>query len=200
MSRGELCSPGEWTTSTYSAKELVYMKKYLGTWMNFYCAFLCPVLILFSLAFAVLVLSAHISFSTIFIAACCFAFALLIAYIAYQNRYSLFAFAYFGSDGVHIKCLFSPESFIPYTNFNYIGIGMYVHGVMNTKLGSKLFYIIFSCEGFDEKLKLNINHWKASKTRIKAGFDPKLYKHLLMVLPPKQKLKLLEDYREFFPA
>ena len=166
--------------------------------MNLYCAFLCPMLMLFSLAFAVLVLSTHISFPTIFIATCCFAFALLIAYIAYQNRYSLFAFGHFDFEGVHIKCLFSPEDFIPYTNFNYIGIGMYVHGVMNTKLGSKHFYIILSCEGFDEKLKLDINRWKASEKRIKAGFDPKLYKHLLMVLPTKQKLKLQEEYRFFF--
>ena len=173
--------------------EGISIKKYLGTWINAYCALVCIVLVFLSLTFAVLVLSAEISTSTVIIALWCLAFTCIIAYVAYKNRYGLFAVGHFQNDGLLVKCLFSKDKFIPYCQFNYISMGMYIHRVLSTSLGSKLYYIILSCDGFDENLKLNINHWRASEKHIKVGHNKKLFNYLIAVLPKKHSLKLLED-------
>ena len=78
------------------------------------------------------------------------------------------------------------------------GIGLYTHGILNSKAGTRMYFIYLSYDMFDERFREDINLWKPSQTRIKVQFDVKLYDYLLTVLPKKQSRMLLRDYEKYF--
>lgn len=176
------------------------MKKYLGGAMGAYCAFAFILFIIGPLIFAIVILSTGIDFFSIIIALWCIACPILLGIYARQGNIGLqcFSWGVFNEKGIQIKTPFSRKHIeIEYAKCKSIGIALYVHGVMNSDVGSKVKYIFFSYEPFNEEFRLNINQWQPSPTRIKVGFDKKLYDYLLTVLPEEQADCLKSDYEKY---
>ena len=108
------------------------------------------------------------------------------------------AWGIFSNNGVKIRTLFSKNNWMMYENCHSCGIGFYTHGILNSKTGSKVYFIFLSSDVFEESYRQKINLWKPSQTRIKVQFDKKLYDYLLAVLPKKQAKMLLGDYQKYF--
>lgn len=108
-----------------------------------------------------------------------------------RERKRLYYSVEFGSVGINPKSLFSKSELIPYKSFRRIGIAV------SEKGGKEKYYIFFSPDEFDESNRCRTEQWKATGGRLAIKFDKKLYKHLLSVLPAKQKLFLDMDYRMF---
>ena len=86
---------------------------------------------------------------------------------------------------------------IEYKKCRGCGIGYYIHGVLNSNAGTKIFYIFFSYDAFNELYRTNINLWKPSKAQVKVEFSKKLYDYLINVLPKKQSAMLSRDYEKY---
>ena len=176
------------------------MKKYLGSAMTAYVGVATLLLIVGSLIFAVVILTTGIDFYSILIALLFIAVPILLIIYMRQVRMDLqcYSWGVFTENCIKIKTLFSKKTIeIEYEKCRSIGIGMYVHGVLNSDLGSKEKFIFFSYESFEEKYRLNINQWKPSTTRIKVGYSKKLYDYLLTVLPKQQAKWLKNDYETY---
>ena len=175
------------------------MKKYLGASINIYAAIVAP-LLAFGLPvwFAFVALSSKISAATVFIALMCASCVIIWSIYIKQVSNQLYSWGTFDSEGVEVKTWFSKSYKLLYKECNGCGIGFYTHGVLNSPLGTKMYYIFLSYESFDEDFRYNINLWRPSKTRIKAGFSKKLYNYLLEVLPKSQSAKLQKDYEKYF--
>ncbi len=175
------------------------MRKYLGSKITAFAAIVVPLLfICFPLLFGFSMLCAEISGATVFLAfggiACAFIWGLYTKSI----RNQLYSWGYFTSEGVQIITCFSKRTTMVYEKCKGCGIGFYTHGILNSKVGSKIYFIYLSYDVFNERFRENINLWKPSETRIKVQFDAKLYDYLLTVLPEKQSRMLVRDYRKYF--
>lgn len=169
------------------------MKKYVGSAMTAYAAVLLPCFIIAPVAFAGICFSVNDP-ATYFVVLLCLICS--VVEIVYMQRVfdQLYTWVTFNDSGIKIKTLFRKASYIRYDEIKSIGIGLYVHGVLNSKTGTKVVFIYFSSEPFDEKYRLNMNLWKPSATRLKIGFDEKLYEYLLSILSPKHSRPLQRDY------
>ena len=128
--------------------------------------------------------------------ACSLTWLLSLKKIANQ----LYSWVVFQKEEVLVKCLFSKDNVLPYSKFNGCGIGFYTHGILNSNVGSRIYFIFFSCEAFDEAYRSNIHLWKPSRTKIKVGFSQKLYHYLIEILPPKQVRMLQKDYKKYIAS
>lgn len=168
--------------------------------MTIYGAIIMPLFIIGPLIFAIVILTTGIDFISAFIALWCVGCSIIAIIYMRQVRIDLqcYSWGMFNEKGIQIKTLFSKKNIeIEYKKCQSIGIGLYVHGVLNSKLGSKEKFIFFSYRAFDEKYRLNINLWKPSATRVKVGFNKELYEYLLTVLPKQQANWLKRDYEKF---
>lgn len=174
------------------------MRKYLGSKITAFAAIVVPLFICFPLLLGVCALCAETSGATVFLAfggmACAFIWGLYLKRI----RNQLYSWGYFTSDGVQIITCFSKSTTMAYQKCKGCGIGFYTHGILNSKVGTKLYFIFLSYDTFNERFREDINLWKPSKTQIKVQFDAKLYDYLLTVLPEKQSRMLLLDYKKYF--
>ena len=174
------------------------MRKYLGSKINAFAAIAVPLVICFPLLFGFYALCSEISGATVFLMfggiACAFIWGLYIKSI----RNQLYSWGYFTSDGVQIMTYFSKSTTMVYEKCKGCGIGFYIHGILNSKVGTKIYFIYLSYDMFNERFREDINLWKPSQTRIKVQFDAKLYDYLLTVLPEKQSRMLLRDYKKYF--
>lgn len=165
------------------------MTKYFGIRPNIYRTIFglaCIVSISFSI-FAYARTQNETSLALVLIIEC----SLLSFYILKRARYHLFYSLEFSNVGAKPKSLFSKSELLPYKSFHRIGIAV-------SEKGSKeQYYIFFSPDGFDESYRCRIEQWNLTEGRLVIKFDKKLYKYLLSVLPPKQKLFLDMDYRMF---
>ena len=173
------------------------MKKYSGSRIN---AFGVGIALLFAfgpIIFAVSLLLTDFSGAVLFLAIGCLACSLVWLLYLKQAANQLYAWSVFQREEILIKCLFSKDNVLPYSKCNGCGIGFYTHGILNSKAGSKIYFIFFSCEPFEEFFRSRINLWKPSQSRVKVCFSPKLYNYLIEVLPAKQARMLKSDYEKY---
>ena len=173
------------------------MKKYFGGAMGIECAIAPFVIIAMSIAMPILISARGIDFFTVLFAL--WGVGGVIFSIYMMRKFSLLCYSWgmFDEKGVHIKSLFSKNFEIEYAKCKSIGIGLYVHGIMGSDLGSKEKYIFFSYGGFREQFRLNINQWQPNETRIKVKYSKKLYNYLLTVLPEEHANALKTDYETY---
>lgn len=174
------------------------MRKYLGSKITAFAAIVVPLYICFPLLFGASALYSEISGATVLVAFGGIACALIWGFYLKTIRNQLYSWGYFTSDGVRIITCFSKSTTLVYEKCKGCGIGFYTHGILNSKVGSKIYFIYLSYDVFNERFRENINLWKPSETRIKVQFDAKLYDYLLTVLPEKQSRMLLQDYKKYF--
>ena len=86
---------------------------------------------------------------------------------------------------------------IIYSKCKGCGIGFYTHGVLNSNIGTRRYFIFMSYDVFDETYRSNINLWKPSDTRIKVKYSKELYDYLVSVLPENKAKRLLSDYKKY---
>ena len=175
------------------------MKRYLGTVMNAYCAIVYPIFLIGPIVFAVFILSLKINFVTVVIAIflCCGTVINFINALKFNVFLQLYSFGKFTEKEIHIRTGILYKYEISYQKCKSIGIGRYTHRIGNSQYGPKYTYIFFSYEPFHETYRTRINQWKPTKTRIKVGFDRKLYAYLLTVLPERQAVSLRRDYEKY---
>ena len=172
------------------------MKKYLGSIMTAYAAVIAPLFIVLPLLFAVIILcTTDIGGASVFLS--CMLCGYSVVWIIYIKRImlQLYAWGNFSENCVKIRCPFFKEYVIDYEKCLAVGIGCYVHGILNSCSGSKLYFIYLSYDYFDTKYAEKINLWKPNFRRIKVRFDNKLYTYLLSNLPKKQAKMLEQSYR-----
>lgn len=174
------------------------MRKYLGSRITAFAAIVAPLFLCCPLLLGVRALCTEINGATVFLAvggiACAFVWGLYIKNI----RNQLYSWGFFTSDGVQIMTCFSKSTTIVYEKCKGCGIGFYTHGILNSKVGTKIYFIYLSYDMFDEYFRPNINLWKPSRTQIKVQFSKKLYDYLLVVLPKRQSQMLFRDYKKYF--
>ncbi|MBE6549125.1 MAG: hypothetical protein E7670_01710 [Ruminococcaceae bacterium] len=171
------------------------MKKYLGSKITAYAAVVSLFFIFAPLMFGLYLLCfVSVNAGSIFFVVAGIGCACAWGVFIKKESIQLFSWGTFQDKGVQIKTIFSKPIFLDYEKCKYCGIGYYVHGILNSKAGSNVFFIFLSYDAFDEAYRSKMNLWKPSKTRIKVGFNKKLYNHLITVLPKKQALKLIKDY------
>lgn len=173
------------------------MRRYLGSKITAFAAVLTIIFVTGPLVFAIAALLSQISKATILIALGCMACSVLWGCYLYQNSTQLYAFGKFQKDGVYVKKPFAPPSIFPYSKCKSVGIGYYVHGVLNSRVGTKVYFIYFSKDRFDEQYREHMNLWKPSAKHIKVAFDRKLYDYLRSVLPPEHVRRLQQDYQKY---
>ena len=174
------------------------MKKYLGSKFTLFAAIVViPLFICLPTAFGILALTSSVEPATVFIAiggvSCSGLGGVMIVTCSKQ----FFSRGEFGKDEIRVKTIFSKPTSLPYKNCVSCGIGWYIHGVLNSNLGTKVYFIFFSYNAFNESFRHCINLWKPSTTQIKTQFDPKLYAYLIEVLPKKQREMLVRDYEKY---
>lgn len=171
------------------------MKKYLGSRITAFCAIVAPLFVIGPIVFAVIALtSASDDPAAIFVAIGCFACAIVWGLYLKQIAIQLYSWGKFEKDGVLVRTLFAKKHYILYEKCNDIGIGSYVHGLLNSRMGSKIHFIYLSYDYVPVTHKNAINLWKPSKTGIKIQFSQTLYAHLLTVLPAKKARGLRQDH------
>ncbi len=173
------------------------MKKYLGSKMTAYAAIVAPFFVFGSLIFGVCALTAEISGATVFLAILCDSCAVIWGLYIKSKSAQLYSWGYFNHEGIQVRTLFSGKQMIEYKKCRGCGIGYYIHGVLNSNAGTKIFYIFFSYDAFNELYRTNINLWKPSKAQVKVEFSKKLYDFLINVLPKKQSAMLSRDYEKY---
>ena len=174
------------------------MRKYLGSRITAFAAIVAPLFLCCPLLLGVSALYVEISGATVFLTvggiACTFVWGLYIKNIINQ----LYSWGCFTRDHVKIMTCFSKNTILVYEKCKGCGIGFYTHGILNSKVGTKVYFIFLSYDVFDERFRSNINLWKPSQYRIKIQFSKKLYNYLIEVLPKKQSQMLIRDYTKFF--
>lgn len=174
------------------------MRKYLGSKITAFAAIIAPLFICFPLLLGVCALCAEISGATVFLMFGGIACALIWGFYIKNVSNQLFSWGHFTSNGVRIMTCFSKSTTMVYEKCKGCGIGFYTHGILNSKAGTKVYFIYLSYDIFNEHFRENINLWKPSRTQIKVQFDEKLCDYLLAVLPQKQSRLLLQDYKKYF--
>ena len=173
------------------------MRRYLGSKFTAYAAVAVPLFIFAPIPFGLSALCSEISGATVFIALGCAACTVIWGIYAWRIRSQLYSWGYFYRNEIRVKSLFSKDSTIMYEKCKGCGIGFYVHGVLNSNAGTKVHFIFFSYDVFDESYRTNMNLWKPSEIRIKVEFSKKLYNYLIDALPARQSLLLQRDYKKY---
>lgn len=172
------------------------MKRYLGTAVNIFCAVFLIALCIFILVFGIFILSEDKSTGSITASVFCIVCFLYFLFYSIKVSNQLFAWGTFKENGVEIFVPFKKKYIIEYSKCVDVGMAYYVHGIMNSKNGTKFTYIYLSYNLLDEKYKDKINLVKPSENFIKFGFTEKTYKYLIDVLPEKQS-KMLKRNRDY---
>lgn len=174
------------------------MKKYLGSPIDAFGAFVILLLICFPIPFAASSFSSGIDAARILLLlGCVLCVAIWCVYLK-KITIKIYAWGCFDNNSVRITALFTKPFSIVYSKCFGCGIGYYTHGILNSKVGSKIHYIFLSYDRFDEQYRERINLWRPTKTQIKVKFCKELYDFLIAVLPKTQARMLERDYKEYF--
>ncbi len=168
------------------------MKKYLGSTMTVFAAVVAPLFVVLSLLFAGIILfTAEISGATVFL--CCMGCGCSAIWLVFIKKevLQLYAWGIFEKTCVRIHSPFISEIVLDYDKCKDVGIGCYTHGVLNSRIVSKIYFIYLSYDCFDEKYREKINLWKPNSQRIKVQLNKDLLEYLLSCLP-KNQAKMLE--------
>ena len=174
------------------------MRKYLGSKITAFGAVVAPLALCGPLLFGVCALCTEISGATVGLALMCIACTVVWGIYIRDIGTQLYSWGSFQNEAVQIMTGISKSSTMVYKKCKGCGIGFYIHGILNSKAGTKIYFIYLSYDMFDESFRSNINLWKPSPTRIKVEFSKKLYDYLLTVLPRKQSQMLSRDYEKYF--
>lgn len=173
------------------------MKKYLGSKFTAFAAILSPLFCVGPTILGTIMLCSEISGPTIVLMLGGITCTFIWSWYIITVRTQLYSWGSFESTAVRITTLFSHPTILEYSKCNGCGIGCYTHGILNSNVGSKVYFIFLSYDTFEEKFRTKINLWKPSKTRIKVQFNYKLYDHLIKVLPSMQSKQLQNDYNRY---
>lgn len=174
------------------------MRKYLGSTITAFAAVVTPLFLCGPLLFGVYTMCVGINGASVFLALMGISCTLVWGIYMREINIQLYSWGYFREENVHVVTGLSKFSTIVYEKCKSCGIGFYTHGILNSKVGTKIYFIYLSYDVFDERFRSNINMWKPSQTQIKVQFSKKLYDYLLVVLPKKQSQMLFRDYKKYF--
>ena len=173
--------------------------RYIGNYLTVFLAFAYLLLLLLPVMLAVIILNSQMNYATAFITLMCI--MTVIVLIIYGKKVSLFSQLYtwciFEDDGVAIKTLFSKKYKLYYTQCRDIGVIYYIHGILNSRLGSKQFFIYLSYDMIPAKCINEANHLIPTKTTIKISYNKSTFNYLTSVLPKKQKEILMNNTVNF---
>ena len=172
------------------------MKRYAGDYMTAYVGFTSILFIIGPVIFMIVVLTAQVSVATICLSGFCICCSVMWGMILVKYGAYVFSWCELSENEVIIKTWFKKPYIIRYDQCSDIGIGFYIHGVMNSSLGSKHYYIYLSYGRIDESLKSRINHLVSSKTCLKIGYNRKTYEYLLQHLPKSKAISLKADAKK----
>ena len=175
------------------------MKRYVGAAINAYVGIALLLFVVGSLFCAVaLVTMESADAGSVLCAFICLLAVIFWGLYARQCALQLYAWISLNQSSVRVKALLTKPFVIWYKDCKCIRIGYYTHGIANSSIGSKVYYIILSHSVLNERDLACINLWKPSKSGIKIGFNKKTYNYLLSVLPEKQRQLLFQDYCTLF--
>ena len=175
------------------------MKRYLGSAITAFAAIVEPLFCVGCLIFGLTALCSQVNVETIFVAILYFSGAFSMGLYMKIGYKQLYSWGRFGENGVEIQMLFSKKkTMLQYRKCRECGIGFYTHGILNSAVGTKVYFIFLSQDVLDETHRTNMNLWKPGEFGIKVAFDKKLYIYLLSVLPKKLQQKLQKDYNKHF--
>lgn len=169
------------------------MKKYMGSKIDLYVAMCLLLFVAIPLTLLVLFL---LNFPKRDIVAALIIVSLLIygvvvwGWMTKRNHYRLFTVAEFGENHVVIRTLFKKPRTVNYDEFKCCCMAYYIHGVLNTSLGSTVRYVILSKEPFPSEYRERVNLWKFDEDTIRVGYSKELVEYLLNVLPRKLAFEL----------
>lgn len=123
-----------------------------------------------------------------------FSLLVLVCFIGLADQFV--SIGIFEKDKVIVKCLFRKTYSISYDKFKDAGIAYYIHGVLNSPLGSRVNYIYFAGRKLSDEQKCNVNFLKPSKSFVKLGYNRKNYDDLMKVLPDELSDMLKDSYEE----
>lgn len=172
------------------------MKKYLGSKITAFAAIVVPMFVLAPLIFGVGILCTQISVSTVFLALMCLVCTIYWIIYAKKIYVQLYSWGDFQRESVQVIVGHKKNTII-YSKCKGCGIGFYTHGVLNSNIGTRMYFIFMSYDVFDETYRSNINLWKPSDTRIKVKYSKELYDYLVSVLPENKAKRLLSDYKKY---
>lgn len=174
------------------------MIRYLGSFMTAYCAIVLPLTsIIMPLALGAIFLTPPIEPVSIVISIFC-VLCVIVGFINMRKvSRQLYSWGIFKKDGISIVSFLRCKTTILYKNCKSCGIGYYFHSVAGTDIGSRVCYIFFSYDPFEESYRTRMNMWKPTDTRIKIDFDKKTYNYLLSVLPDAYVRVLQRDYDKY---
>lgn len=166
---------------------------YLGSPIIAFSAILIPVFVVSAVVFGLwILLFAPISETFVIVVGCVSTPFIWMVYLKPKINI-LYSWGKFELTGVRVRQGFK-SNFINYSDFKCVGIAFYKHGLLNSDLGTTQYFIVFSLNNLDKSYRSNINLWNPPPYSFKIKFNPKLYNHLINILPPKQKSSLKSDY------
>lgn len=173
--------------------------RYIGNAMTAFFAVMAAAFVVFPILAVPLILSSGISTGSIMVAAFCVLVSVIWCLYGRSVNIAmqLYTWCEFQKDNVTVRTLFHGKYQVDYVNCTDVGVGYYVHGVLNSNIGTKVPFIYLSCHKVDAKYKCQMNQLKPSRTCIKIGFRQKTYQYLLDHLPPKQRSMLESSYAEY---
>ncbi len=174
------------------------MMKYLGSPVDAFAAIITPMFVCLPLPFAICALCTGVDIARIILLIGCVLCVAVWGLYLKQIRIQLYSWGYFFDTNIKVKTLFARPYFIEYTKCFGCGIGYYTHGIFNSQVGTKIYYIFLSYDKFDELYRTRINLWRPTKMRIKVKFSRDLYDYLIEVLPKAQSRALEQDYRQYY--
>ncbi len=173
------------------------MRQYLGSKITAFAAVVAPLFVVGSIVFSAIMLYSKITVESIVVVLGCITCSVVWGMYIKKYSFQLYAWGTFGKKGITIKTGLTKKYTIDYNKCRHVGIAMYNHGLLNSNIGTKVFFIFFSYGAFEEEYRLRINLWKPSSSRVKVEFNNKLYNYLLSVLPKKQAATLQHDYCKY---
>lgn len=174
------------------------MKCYLGNKYTVFSGAMMPFLAIIPLGLVVFMLNDEVSAATVLLSVfMLFASIVWLSYL-YRVRHQVYCWGNFQSEQVLVE-LFGRQLYrLEYSKCRSCGIGSYVHGLLYSKIGPKVYFIFLSYDVFPEEYRNKINLWHVADTQVKVHFSAEVYAYLLNVLPPKQAKMLRKDYENIF--
>lgn len=162
------------------------MKRYLGNYVNLYASVVGILLVIVMIAFGISTLTSQISIETVFVFVVCLFSSIVFVFYLYKNSHALYSVGIFEENAVRVKTPFQREFDLEYAKCKDVGIGYYTHGIMNSDIGTKFYYIYLSYDRICEETLSNINRQQSSKRFVKLRYSEKTYQFLVETLPEKQ--------------
>ena len=172
------------------------MKRYAGDYMTAYVGFILFVFTIGPIVLSFLLLAQGVGLREILFSGMLVCLSCLCGYWMVHRSEMLYSWYEFREEGVVVKNLFKKSYLVLYSQCSTVGIGYYIHGILNSNVGSKLYYIYLSNQLIDEKYRHHMNLLNPSKNCLKIGYNRKTYEYLLQHLSESQSISLKADAKK----